>query len=280
MTLHPFMLSVPCGPGLAGGQRFALWHPPQSRARGAVLYVHPLAEELNKTRRMAAMQARALAQAGWGVLQVDLLGCGDSPGEFEDARWADWVHDLKAACNWLQLRLDGLPLTLWGLRSGCLLATALASQWPLPCNFLLWQPAIHGEAVVRQWLRQGAAAALLDGRGPGSTAAMQAELAADRCIEIGGYRLHPALIEALSSVSLQPPALRGPAVWLEVRNSALPLPHASEAWTGPAPLTAEAVPGPAFWQTSEIALAPALIERSLALLEMYTSPSERPAETP
>jgi exosortase A-associated hydrolase 2 len=176
--------------------------------------------------------------------------------------------------------MDDVPLTLWGLRSGCLLAAALASQWPLPCHFLLWQPATHGETVVRQWLRQGAAAALLEGRGPGSTTALQAELAADRCIEIGGYRIHPALIEALSSVSLHPPARRGSAVWLEVRNGALPSPHASEAWAGPAPLTAEAVPGPAFWQTSEIALAPALIERSLALLEMYTPPAKSTAETP
>ena len=64
------------------GNRFCLLHATDRRAVGAVLYVHPLAEEMNKSRRMAALQARALAASGWVVLQVDLFGCGDSDGDF------------------------------------------------------------------------------------------------------------------------------------------------------------------------------------------------------
>lgn len=273
MTLQAFMLPVPGRPGLADSARFALWHPPQGTARGAVLYVHPLAEELNKTRRMAALQARAMAQAGWGVLQIDLLGCGDSPGEFEDARLEHWLHDLQAAAAWLRAGPRGLhhlPFTLWGLRSGCLLATELAAQWAqagaTPCALLLWQPVLNGDAVVRQWLRQAAAAAVLDGQAPGATAALQAALAAGDTIEIGGYRIAPALVAALSQITLKAPARRGPAAWLEVRAGTLPTPHASDAWRDSGPLQVEAVPGPAFWQTAEIEVAPALIERSLAWL--------------
>ena len=48
-----------------------------------------------------ASQARALAQAGYGVLQVDLLGCGDSTGDFADATWAAWLDDAQAAHRWL-----------------------------------------------------------------------------------------------------------------------------------------------------------------------------------
>ena len=85
----------------APGRRFCLFHPPAGACRGAVLYVHPFAEEMNKSRRMAALQARALAAAGYGVLQIDLHGCGDSDGGFGEARWEQWHADLAAARAWL-----------------------------------------------------------------------------------------------------------------------------------------------------------------------------------
>ncbi|HRM95473.1 MAG TPA: alpha/beta hydrolase, partial [Alicycliphilus sp.] len=110
------------------GQRFCLYHPPQgSSPQGRVLYLHPFAEELNSTRRVVAQQARALAKAGYGVLQIDLLGCGDSSGEFADATWAAWLHDAQQARHWL-LEQGGGPLWLWGMRAGALLAAQLAQQ--------------------------------------------------------------------------------------------------------------------------------------------------------
>ena len=69
------------------GKRFCLLHSPDRKAVGAVLYVHPLAEEMNRSRRMAALQARALAASGWVVLQDDFLGCGDRDADFGDADW-------------------------------------------------------------------------------------------------------------------------------------------------------------------------------------------------
>ena len=87
------------------GRRFCLLHAPERRAIGAVLYVHPLAEEMNKSRRMAALQARALAASGWFVLQVDLFGCGDSDGDFGDADWQRWLADVDEAFFKLCTRL-------------------------------------------------------------------------------------------------------------------------------------------------------------------------------
>src|SRR5262245_3855900 len=83
------------------GQRLYLHHRPRPEAapRGTVLHVHPFAEEMNKSRRMAALHARALAGAGFEVLQVDLAGCGDSSGEFGDATWDDWVADVVDAAH-------------------------------------------------------------------------------------------------------------------------------------------------------------------------------------
>ena len=75
------------------------------------------------------MQARALAASGCEVLQIDLCGCGDSSGDFGDASWQDWLDDVVAAHAWLRAHSDA-PLTLWGLRAGCLLAADAAPLLP------------------------------------------------------------------------------------------------------------------------------------------------------
>ena len=66
----------------ADGPRFCLYHAPVGECRGALVYIHPFAEEMNRSRRMAALQARALTAQGFGVLLLDLHGCGDSGGDF------------------------------------------------------------------------------------------------------------------------------------------------------------------------------------------------------
>ena len=101
----------------ASGQLFCLYHPPQGDCRGAVLYVPPFAEEMNRARRIAAQQARALAALGYGVLQPDLGGTGDSSGDFGEARWDSWKDDLAACCAWLGERIAQPPV-LWCLRLG------------------------------------------------------------------------------------------------------------------------------------------------------------------
>ena len=100
MTLDAFYLPA------TTGQRFCLFHQPDGRRawRGAVVYVHPFAEEMNRSRRMAALQARALAAAGFAVLQIDLHGCGDSSGDFGDASWEGWIEDVRLAAAWLRER--------------------------------------------------------------------------------------------------------------------------------------------------------------------------------
>ena len=61
------------------GYRFCLYTPALGGTeKAALIYIHPFAEELNKTRRMVALQVKALSEAGFTVLQIDLSGCGDS----------------------------------------------------------------------------------------------------------------------------------------------------------------------------------------------------------
>ena len=58
---QPFFLDAPTG------ARFCLFHAPVGACRGALLYVAPFGDEMNRTRQLAARQARALAQSGIGV---------------------------------------------------------------------------------------------------------------------------------------------------------------------------------------------------------------------
>ena len=135
------------------GTRFSLYHAPNPHvpARGAILYVHPFAEEMNKTRRMAALQARAFAAIGFAVLQIDLFGCGDSCGDFSSGRWDLWKRDLGIACDWLAKRSSG-PLQLWGVRLGGLLALDFAASRKVD-GVILWQPFINGRTCINQFLR-------------------------------------------------------------------------------------------------------------------------------
>ena len=269
-------------PAPDGGQRLYLHHtPPAGQAlKGAVLYVHPWAEEMNKSRRMAALASRTLAADGWAVLQVDLLGCGDSSGDFGDAGWAAWVDDITRAAHWLQARHPNVPLWLWGLRAGALLATAAAAGIGGPRNLLFWQPAQQGKALLQQFLRLKAAAQLADGGGKAILESARADLAAGRPVEVAGYLLPAALARGLEAATLNPPTTPpGRLVWLEVSAQAEPTlaPAALAAWprwqAAGWRVEGLAVPGPAFWQTTEIEEAPALLAATLAALNAEAASS-------
>ena len=255
------------------GTRFCLHHTPAARTpRALVVHVHPFAEEMNKARRMAALQARALADAGCGVLQIDLLGCGDSSGDFGDASWDDWVDDIVHACRWLQQRGDA-PLWLWGLRSGCLLAAAAARQLDTACHCLFWQPSAQGRPVLQQFLRLRTVAGALAGGARDGTAELMRRLEAGESIEVAGYTLAPALALGLARAMLDPPARAGrlelidlstqPDAALSPASAAAALRWQSQGWD----VRSRVASGPAFWHTTEIEVAPALLAASVAALD-------------
>jgi exosortase A-associated hydrolase 2 len=251
-----------------GGQRFCIYHAPAGKARSAIVYVHPFAEEMNKSRRMAAVQARALANAGHAVLQMDLLGCGDSSGNFGDATWSRWLDDVALACRWLAAR-HTLPLSLWGLRAGALLAVQAAARLDATCSLLLWQPATSGALVLQQFLRLQVAGEMLGGQARGVMAALKAQLAARSAVEVAGYRLSPSLAAGLGAASLAPAGSVAQVDWLELSTrDAAALPPASAAcvatWQAAGySVATQIVRGSAFWHSVEVEEAPALIEATL-----------------
>jgi exosortase A-associated hydrolase 2 len=267
---EPFFLAT------AHGARFCLYHPARGAARASLLYLHPLGEEMNKSRRMAALAARRLAASGVAVLQLDLHGCGDSAGDFADARWEGWRRDVAAGLDWLRARL-GIAPGLWGLRLGGLLALDYAAHAAAPPErLLLWQPFLSGKAALTQFLRLRVATDLLRaGQAPGGgTEALRARLRAGEALEVGGYTLSPELALALDAVegsALPPPAC--PVHWLElVAEEGRPLPPAAarlgEAWrAGGVDLLQQAVAGPQFWTAQEIEEAPLLLDATVSLYQ-------------
>lgn len=251
------------------GKRFCIHHAPANPHEpvGSVVYVHPFGEEMNKARRMAALQSRRLSAEGFSVLQIDLHGCGDSSGDFADARWQSWASDVKAAVHWLRGRGDA-PVTLWGLRLGALLAVDIARDPAMEIDrLLLWQPVVNGAQFLSQFLRLRLAGEML-ASGAATTAIheLQSALARGDSLEIAGYELHPELASAIEHLN---PAAMVPAVkhvnWIDVAaDAALPMRPAScrvlDAWRNRGVATsAVSVVGEPFWSTIEIAECEALL---------------------
>lgn len=257
------------------GQRFCLFHrpAPDQAARGAVLYVHPFAEEMNKTRRMAALQARAFAAQGYGVLQIDLYGCGDSSGDFRDARWTIWKQDMAQACDWLSQQMSG-PISLWGLRLGALLALDFSADAQQSVErLILWQPVIDGRSHMNQFLRMRIASQMLADDGPNdpigvTSASMRAQLAAGASVEVGGYELAAELAAAIDLQDASARAPHCPTHWFELATAGAIAPavarHAQRWRDGGAQLQLHPVCGVPFWAGTEIAECHAMLAATTA----------------
>jgi exosortase A-associated hydrolase 2 len=240
---------------------------------------------MNQARRMVAEQARILAQAGYGVLLLDLFGTGDSAGDVAEATWEIWLEDIAAGGAWLARR--GRPLAgLWGLRLGATLAVeaAAASAAPAP-RLLLWQPVVSGRAYLTQILRLRVAAGLGGDGARETTADLRGRWAAGELVEIAGYPIAPVLAERIDAASLRstmPPPHWG-VVWLDLvtGQDAAPAPAAvntvAEWRQNGIAVRHDTVVGEAFWAVQSW-LAPVTVP---ALWEATSAAwAEAPATSP
>lgn len=199
-SMTPFMLRD----GVLQGHRFCIHHAPAGEARAVVLHAHALAHEMHFARPTSARAARALAAAGFAVLQIDLLGCGDSSGEFEDASFEVWQQDLRAGAAWLQAQHPGRPLWLWAERAAVLWAVgAFDIERSAPTRHLLWHPQTKGSDVLRQLLRTELPAAMERGL-DAKQLRLQAEAAwaQGQAFALGGYPISDVLAQSLSTCTV------------------------------------------------------------------------------
>lgn len=277
MPRHAAVARTPFYLGRPTGDLFALHFSPADggSAGCGVVYLHPFAEEMNRSRRMAALLAAALARAGVEALLVDLHGCGDSAGDFADATWPLWSEGAATAAEWLAERTRD-RVALCGLRLGGTLAAEVASQHPRTVSRLvLWQPVISGKTALTQFLRIRLAAGLAGPSVRETTESLRAVLAAGSAVEVAGYEVSPALAQALDALNLDalPPPPSIPVDWFEISaDSEQPIPPAStrivESWRSRgARVELRSVVGEPFWATQETTTAPNLLAATAHLFE-------------
>ena len=260
--------------GEPGRRVFALLRLPPAAPRSCVLIVPPFGEEMNKTRKLLTDVAAALARRGVASLLVDLSGTGDSDGDFEQAEWSRWLADLEIAAAWSEAegwRIDGLL----GVRLGCVLGAQFVQQRQHLLRSVFWQPVLDGSRFLDQLLRLRVAASMMEQDRKETTAGLRARLAAGESLEIAGYSLSSRLAAELDGVRLEQwlGEQLGTLDWIEVVRSAdapppVPSVKATErARANGMKVTLTAVPGEPFWSSVEIVQIPALVERTVALLE-------------
>lgn len=270
VAFEPRFLDGKAGPLFAVHYRPERWAQP----RRGVLYLPPFAEEMNRARRMAALQARALAATGCSVLLLDPYGTGDSAGDFREARWDIWQDDAMRAIAWL--RESGCEgIALLGLRLGALLALACAAAGPqMVDRAILWQPVLRGDQMMTQFLRLRLAADLAASKAGENTAALRRQLAAGHRLEIAGYELNAELVAAIDGLRLAQLGLRSPVPidWIELASAPdqPPSPARQQVTTrwqeSGIKFTLHRVVGEPFWSLQETTVVPALVTSTTGLL--------------
>lgn len=255
-----------------GGECFCIYRRPRDvDPSRTVLHLPAFGDEMNKARAMTARASRAFAEHGFGVLQIDLHGCGDSSGEHADATLSRWCDNALCAIDWLRVRSRaGASPWLWSLRAGALLVSRLLGQAAPDAPLLLWQPVLSGASQLNQLLRQKLAGGLLDMADErGGMRALRESLKNGETIEIGGYAISAALAREFEQATFEIPAdYAGRVEWFEVTSSPAQAlsPHArtkvASLRSAGVQVTAMSIEGPGFWQSTEIERCDSLIQAS------------------
>ena len=250
------------------------WQPAASRPSRTIVVVPPFGEELNKSRRMLALQAQALCGAGVASVLPDLFGTGDSDGDFGDATWSCWMEDVRATIRWADKEF-GAPVDVLAVRSGALLALQAITELATPVRrIVLWAPTHSGRTFLTQFLRvQLAAASVFGAEAKVGTQALWAKLRGGDTIEVAGYRLSGAIaccMESLNLIDLL--VARSPSATLFDISPMSDEPSAAtvklllHADSTGVSLNCIAVQGDHFWSTAEITIVPELIRRTSVVL--------------
>lgn len=247
-----------------------LLEPSDAQAQRSVLFLHAFTDEMHMSRHVVASQARKMAAAGCRVLLLDFSGCGDGDGEFSQASWQMWLEDASFALDYLVNEFK-LPVTVWGLRLGGLLAAELSQRTTELEQLLLWQPVLNGEQQIDQFLRLESTATALRTDGMAfDRKTLWNELRAGRGLEIAGYQLPSRLALEMANARLHNFVPSCPVAWLEIGHKVLPSPASQNVmarWReqGVSLTSSHAECGP-FWRTIDAPIEPRLEQATLDAL--------------
>lgn len=159
------------------------------RGRKARLLVIPaLFDEANKLRRLTVEVMRRLDRAGVDCFLPDLPGCNESTAPLEAQTPESWRAAMRAAAA------QFAATHVLALRGGALIAPEGLPGWR-------YAP-VKGAAILRQMLRARTLAAREAGREEPAEAIMAA--ARSDGVELAGYRLGAAMVQALETLTPAP----------------------------------------------------------------------------
>ncbi|MFD0850344.1 hypothetical protein [Sphingosinicella xenopeptidilytica] len=182
-----------------------------------VLFVPPLFEEMNRTRRLLADLGRALAANGIGSVLADLPGTGDATGVPDIAAW-------RLATAHLIERLVGRPLRVLAVRGGALLTDGSGSE-----GLYRVSPVASGASLLREMMR---AQAIADQEREGariSPSTYETRFERGETVALTGYDVTPGLAADLTAltlpdaaVPLRVSAVEGSPVWRQAEPAPAP----------------------------------------------------------
>jgi alpha-beta hydrolase superfamily lysophospholipase len=167
-------------------------------ARTGVVICPPFGYEVICSHRSLRSFADATSALGLPTLRFDYSGAGDSADIQPHADQLDlWSRDVIAAVAELQRRTGVERVCLLGFRLGAILAMQAATQCTAVRALLLVAPVISGRRYLRE-LRTMRLASLL-----GAESAETATTSlAEGSMEVGGFSLSAATVEALADTDL------------------------------------------------------------------------------
>jgi len=248
-----------------GSQRFVLNFMPcgDVQINHTMIIIPPFADEMNKSRQSMSLLARRLAGCGYNVILFDLLGTGDSDGDFGDATWQLWLRDIGEIYVWCKTN-SHQSISFCAIRTGALLANDFINSMNINIdNLVLWQPVLSGKNYLIHFLRLKIAADMIKvGGAKEGTKELIGIINNNQSVEIAGYRLSPELALPLYESSLRNIKIDSTNIyWLETTlGDSLVISLASTKMIDSmtrngANINVFPVKGAQFWSTQEITIA-------------------------
>jgi uncharacterized protein len=176
---------------------------PDGDLRGAVLIVHPFAEEKKFAHRVLVNAAWTLARSGFATLRFDLSGCGDSFGTFREATLKQWLADVSCATDVLRHETGCARLSLLGLRLGATLCRLANPALNDVRALILWEPVLSGRRYVEAlWRKKLIKDMMTSGRGRITFDQARAEIARIGFIDLDGWDLGAPMLDELVALDL------------------------------------------------------------------------------
>jgi alpha-beta hydrolase superfamily lysophospholipase len=191
--------------------------PAHSLADVGLVICKPFGYEAICAHRSLRAFADAAAALGVPSLRVDYLGTGDSaPIDPGVDQLEVWRRDVVAAAAELRKRTGVRQICLLGVRLGALLATLAADECGESTPLVLIAPIVSGRRHLRD-LRTTRLAALM-----GKDAALEPREASPGSMEVSGFTLSAATLNALAEVDLKTRAAPAASAVLLMDGKSLP----------------------------------------------------------